>query len=197
MNAVGKFLTSAVVRGALILLPVYLAVLVLLSVMESLAGVIAPIAAILPDWVPGDALLSLLIVLLACLVVGAAARTTAGRVLREWLEQVLFARLPGYRLFRSVTGRLAGEEEGHAWQPALLETDDALVPAFIVEEIDAHRIAVFVPSSPTPFAGQVFILARERVHPVAVSFSQAIQSVTGWGAGSKALVAAMTPQTGA
>lgn len=191
MNALGKYLTSAVVRGALILLPVYLAVVVLLSAMQSLAGVMAPIAAMLPEWVPGDALLSLLIVLLACLVVGAAALTAPGRALRERLEHALFARLPGYRLFRSVTRRLAGEDEGYAWKPALLETDDALVPAFIVEEIDAQRVAVFVPSSPTPFAGQVYILARERVHPLEVTFKQAIQTVTGWGAGSKALVAAM------
>jgi hypothetical protein len=34
---------------------------------------------------------------------------------------------------------------------------------------------------------------RERVHPLNVSFTQAIQSVSRWGSGSKELVAAMKP----
>ena len=69
--------------------------------------------------------------------------------------------------------------------------EDALVPAFIVEELDDGRFTVFVPSVPTPFAGAVYILSRERVHLVDIPFTQAIQSVSRWGAGSKELVAAM------
>ena len=50
---------------------------------------------------------------------------------------------------------------------------------------------VVVPSVPTPFAGAVYILDRARVHPIDVPFTQAIQSVSRWGSGSKELVAAM------
>jgi uncharacterized membrane protein len=69
--------------------------------------------------------------------------------------------------------------------------EDALTPAFIIEEHDDGRFTVFVPSIPTPLAGAVYILARERVHLLDVSFTQAIRSVSRWGSGSKDLVAAM------
>jgi len=86
---------------------------------------------------------------------------------------------------------IEGVPEEHVWQPALAEIEDALVPAFIIEELDDGRYTVFVPSVPTPLAGAVYILGRERVHPIDVPFTQAIKSVSRWGSGSKDLVAAM------
>ena len=72
-----------------------------------------------------------------------------------------------------------------------MELEEALVPAFIIEELDDGRLTVFVPSVPTPLAGAVYILGRERVHALDIPFTQAIRSVSRWGSGSKDLVAAM------
>jgi uncharacterized membrane protein len=135
--------------------------------------------------------LSLLLVLLVCFLIGAAVRTPAGRALRERIETSLFDRLPGYALLRSLTQRLAGQEEENVWQPALAEIEEALVPAFISAALEDGRFTVFVPSVPTPLAGAVYILSRDRVHPLDVPFTQAIKSVSRWGAGAKELVAAM------
>jgi hypothetical protein len=74
---------------------------------------------------------------------------------------------------------------------ALAEIEEALVRAFIIEELDDGRFTLFVPSVPTPLAGAVYILSRERVHPLDVPFTQAIKSISRWGSGSKDLVAAM------
>jgi len=92
---------------------------------------------------------------------------------------------------RGLTQQLAGTSRENVWQPALAEIEDALVPAFIIEEHDDGRFTVFVPSVPTPFAGAVYILAPERVHPVDIPFTQAIQSIGKWGSGAKEFVAAM------
>jgi uncharacterized membrane protein len=135
--------------------------------------------------------LSLLLVLLVCFLIGAAVRTPAGRALRERIETSLFDRLPGYALLRSLTQRLAGQAEENVWQPALAEIEEALVPAFIIEALEDGRFTVFVPSVPTPLAGAVYILSRDRVHPLDVPFTQAIKSVSRWGAGAKEPVAAM------
>jgi len=191
MKHLRDLIANTVIGGLFVLLPVYLAVLVLLKGMQSLVGLLRPISALLPDWMPAKNFLSVLAVLFVCLVVGTAVRTRAGRVLRERMETTLFGRLPGYGLFRSLTRRLAGRTEENAWKPALAEIEDALVPAFIVEELDDGRLTIFVPSVPTPFAGAIYILSRERVHPVDVPFTQAIKSVSRWGSGSKELVAAM------
>jgi uncharacterized membrane protein len=194
MKYAREFVTSTVVGGLFIVVPVYLAVVLLLKGMKSVGGLVRPIAVLIPDWLPAESLLSLLLVLALCCLVGAAVRTRSGRAVRERMEMMFFERLPGYGLLRSLTQRLAGDSEERTWQPALVEIEDALVPAFVIEEFDDGRFTVFVPSVPTPLAGAVYILPRERVHLLDIPFTQAIRSVSRWGAGSKDLVAAM--QTG-
>jgi len=192
MKFAREFLGNALVGGLLVLLPIYLAVLVLLKGMKSVAALVRPFAMLLPAWLPAEGLLSLVLVLLVCFVIGVAVRTRVGRTFRERMERSFFERLPGYALFRSLTQRLAGEDRESVWKPALVEIEDALVPAFIIEEIDDGRFTVFVPSVPTPLAGAVYIISRERVHPLDVPFTQAIKAVSRWGSGSRDLVAAMT-----
>ena len=191
MSYVRAFIVNAVVGGLLVLLPIYLAVLLLLKGMKAVVGLVRPIAAMLPEWLPAENALALVVVLIVCFLVGAAVRTRAGGAIRERIERGFFGRIPGYALFRSLTQRLAGQSDEIAWKPVLAEIEDALVPAFIVEELADGRFTVFVPSVPTPFAGAVYILNRERVHLVDVPFTKAIQSVSRWGAGSGELVAAM------
>ena len=188
MSKFTQSVTSAFVTGLLIIAPIYLGVLLLLKIMQSMAGLVRPIARLLPDWLPAEGLLSLLLVLLVCLVLGLLVRTRAGQAM---LGHTAFEKLPGYTLFRSLTLRIAGKADNVTWKPALAEIEEALVPAFIIEEFADGRYTVFVPSVPTPLAGAVYILTRERVHPLSVGFGQAFKTVSRWGAGSKELVAAM------
>jgi uncharacterized membrane protein len=118
-------------------------------------------------------------------------RTPAGRAARERIEKSLFERIPGYALFRSLTQQLAGSREEQVWKPALAEIEEALVPAFIIEEFDDGRFTVFVPSAPTPLSGSIYILTPERVHPVDIPFTHAIRALSRWGSGSKEFVEAM------
>ncbi len=191
MRYAREFVTSTLVGGLFVLVPVYLAVLLLLKGMQSVGSVVRPLAALLPDWIPAEGLLSLLLVLVLCFLVGVAVRTPSGRAVRERLEKRFFERLPGYALVRSLTQRLAGDTDEEAWKPALVEIEDALVPGFIIEEHDDGQFTVFVPSVPTPLAGAVYVLPRERVHILDVPFTQAIRTISQWGSGSRDLVAAM------
>jgi uncharacterized membrane protein len=191
MKTFGDFVVSAFVGGLLVVVPIYLAVLLLLKAMQSLAGLVRPVSMLLPEWLPAEHVFSLLLVLIVCFLIGVAVRTAAGRAIRERIEKSLFERIPGYAVVRSLTQRLAGTGEENAWKPALVEIEDALVPAFIVEECHDGRFTVFVPSVPTPLAGAVYILSRDRVHPLDIAFTQAVKSISRWGSGSKELVAAM------
>jgi uncharacterized membrane protein len=181
----------AMLHGLLVIVPIYLAVLLLLKGMKSLMGLVRPFALLLPDWFPGEIALSLLLLLLVCVLVGTVVRTRTGRVARERLEKTFFERIPGYALFRSLTQQVAGEGREHVWKAALAEIEEALVPAFIIEKLDDGRYTVFVPSIPTPFAGAVYVLEGKRVHPVDVPFTQALQVISRWGSGAKDLVAAI------
>jgi uncharacterized membrane protein len=185
------FIARAVLSGLLVVVPVYLAVLVLLKGMKSVVGLVRPLALLLPDWFPAEKVLSLVLVLVICFLIGVALLARAGRVVRERLERGIFERIPGYALFRSLTQQVTGDHRQSVWKPALAEIEEALVPAFIIEEFEDGRYTVFVPSIPTPLAGSVYILDRKRVHPLNVPFAEAVKAVSRWGSGSKDLVAAM------
>src|SRR6516164_5683626 len=186
-----KFVATALIGGLLVVAPIYLAVLLLLKAMKSVVGLVRPLALLLPDWFPAEKALSLLLVLMICFVIGIVVKTRAGRVARERIDRAFFERIPGYALIRSLTQQMAGDSQEKAWKPALAEIEEALVPAFIIEEFADGRYTVFVPSIPTPLAGAVYILTRERVHPLSVGFGQALQVVSRWGSGARELVAAM------
>jgi uncharacterized membrane protein len=125
---------KTVLGGLLIVVPIYVAILLVLKAMKSVVGLVRPIASLLPESWPGESLLSLLLVVLICFLIGVAVRTRAGRAARERAERTLFERIPGYALLRSLTQQLAGQSTGSVWTPALAEFDDGLVPAFIIEE---------------------------------------------------------------
>jgi len=196
-----KFIVRATLGGFLFVIPVYLAVLLLLKGMKSVAGIVRPLAKLLPESVPADMLLSLLLVLVVCFLIGAVFLTKLGSRLRERIEKTLFERIPGYAVIRSLTQKLAGSSDDKVWKPALFELEECLVPAFIIEEHNDGRYTIFVPSVPTPFAGAVYVADRARVHPLDVAFTDALRTVSKWGSGSKDLVAAMEgggkPQIGA
>jgi uncharacterized membrane protein len=184
-------LTRALFRGLLIVVPVYFAILLLLKGMKSVANLVRPLAQLLPDWVPAEDLLSLLLVLAVCVVIGACVSTRVGQAIRNRIEKSVFEKIPGYALFRSLAHQMAGQSRENTWKAALFQSDEALVPAFIIEELDDGRYTVFVPSIPTPFAGAVYVLDRQRVHPLDVPFTDAVKVVSRWGSGAKDLVAAM------
>jgi uncharacterized membrane protein len=191
MKLVREFLVNALIGGLLIVLPVYLTVLVLVKGMQSVAALVRPAAMLLPAWMPAEHVLSLALVLVVCFLIGVAVRTRVGEAVKHWMDRTLFERLPGYGLVRSLTQRVAGESQESAWKPALVELEDALVPAFVIEELEDGRFTIFVPSVPTPLAGAIYILARERVHLLDIPFTKAFGSISRWGSGAKDLVAAM------
>ena len=186
-----KQLMKSLIRGLLIVVPVYLAVLLMLKAMASVAKLVNPLASLLPEWLPAEQLLSLLLVLVICTIIGALVSTGSGKGARNWLEEKVFEKIPGYGLIRSLTQQVAGKSHESTWKAALFQSDEALIPAFIIEELPDGRYTLFVPSIPTPFAGAVYVLDKSRVHPVNVPFTDAVKVVSRWGSGAKDLVAAM------
>ena len=191
MRKFWKFGWNTLLAGLLVILPVYLTILLLLKAMKTAAGMVRPLVGLLPDWFPAQYVLSFLLVLILCFLVGIVVRTSMGQAARNRIESSVLQKIPGYTLFRSMTRQLAGDSGETAWKAALVEIEDALVPAFIIEELDDGSFTVFVPSVPTPMAGAVYILAAHRVHLLDVPFTQILKTVSRWGSGSKDLVAAM------
>jgi uncharacterized membrane protein len=191
VKKISEFILSRLGMGLLTVAPIYLAGLLLLKVMKSLTAVVRPLAKLVPKWLPAEHILSFLLVLIVCFLIGLMVRAPTGRAAWERMENSLFKRIPGYALFRSLTQQLAGKAQDKAWKPALAEIEEALVPAFIIEEHEDGCFTVFVPSVPTPFAGAIYILTPDRVHPLDVPFTSTLKVVSHWGSCTKDLVAAM------
>jgi uncharacterized membrane protein len=183
------FVGNAVVGGLLVLVPVYIAVLLLGKAMKTGATAVKPLADLLPEWLPAQHVLSLLLVLLICFAVGLLVRTSTGSAVRQRLDRSVFGKLPGYDTLRSLSRQVAGRADEAGWKPVIVEIEDALVPAFVVEKLDDGRYTVFVPSVPTPFAGAIYVMTPERVHEVDVPVGQAVRAISQWGVGTAELVA--------
>jgi uncharacterized membrane protein len=191
MKTITKFLKVTLVGGLLVVLPVWVSLLLLLKAIKGAMAMLLPITKLLPQWLVHEKVAALLLLLVICFVVGLLIRTEPVRRFGDWLSQHILDRIPGFSLMRGMTRQLAGKKGEQSFQPALVEIEDALAPAFIIEKHADGQFTVFVSSSPTPMAGAIYILSPERVHPVDVPLRKAMVCVTKWGAGAAEMRAAM------
>jgi uncharacterized membrane protein len=191
MRALAEFTKTTLIGGILVILPLWISVLLLVKAIAGAFALLSPVTAQLPRSMHLRNVVALLIVVAVCFFAGLVVRTGPGLRAKSVLDRYFLERIPGYTLLRGLAGRLTGNEEGETFAPCLVEIEDALAPAFIVEEHPEGRYTVFVPSVPTPAAGTVYILEAARVHRVDVAFTQAVGVISKWGAGSRALLAAM------
>src|SRR4026207_1725010 len=103
-----RFVARTILGGFLVVIPIYLVVLLLLRVMKSVVGLVQPVAQLFPESVPAENLLSLLLVLMLCFLVGLVVRARGGEGIRERIESSVVERIPGYKLIRSLTQQIAG-----------------------------------------------------------------------------------------
>jgi uncharacterized membrane protein len=193
MKALLEFMKVTLVGGLLVVLPVWLALLLLLKAIQSVLKLLQPIAKLVPQQLVHPDVVALFLLVAICFTVGLLIRTRFGQQIGDWLDEHVLGRIPGFRLIRGMIRQFAGKKGEQSFQPALVEIEEALVPAFIVEKHADGQFTVFVSSSPTPMAGSIYILQPERVHPVDVPLHKAIVCVTKWGAGAAEMRNALRP----
>jgi uncharacterized membrane protein len=196
MKALAEFTRTTLIGGVLVLLPIYLAILLLFKAFSAVMALVAPVTAQVPASVEFRQLIAILIILAACFIAGILVRTgPGGRAVRE-LQTRLLEKIPGYKLLRNVIARLTGDETSEALEPAMVELEDALVPALIVEELPDGQCVVLVPSVPTPVSGALYVLPAARVHRIGVPLTQLMKVYSKWGEGAGELVTAMRAYQG-
>jgi uncharacterized membrane protein len=190
MRRIAELSKTTLIGGLLIVLPLYLTILLLAKTLSGVLALLSPITDRIPEEVGLRPVIAAVILITVCFLAGLAVRTGPGLRTKNAIERSLLEKIPGYSLLRGLTGRVTGTREDATFAVALVEIEDALVPAFIVEELE-DGYTVFVPSVPTPAAGAIYILPRDRVHRVDVPFTTGVSVISKWGTGSGALVAAM------
>jgi len=187
-------LKVTLIGGLLVVLPIWVSLLLLLKAIKDALAMLLPIAKLLPETVVHEKVVALILLLAICFVVGLLVRTQPGQRLGDWVRRHILDRIPGFSLVHGMTRQLIGEKEEQSFQPALVEIEEALVPAFIIEKHTDGQFTVFVFSSPTPMAGAIYILQPERVHPVDMPLAKAMLCVTKWGSGVAEMRTAMRPR---
>jgi uncharacterized membrane protein len=187
MKGLAELTKTTLIGGVLVVLPIYLSILLLAKTVAGVLALLSPVTAAIPASAQFRPVIAIVIMLAVCLVAGLVVRTGGGRRAKRALERSVLEKIPGYALVRGLAEKVSGDEGEGAFQPALVEIEDALSPGFIIEELEDGRYTVLVPSVPTPAAGALFILPRERVHPLDVPFTQAVKVISRWGAGAGAL----------
>lgn len=135
-------------------------------------------------------ILSLALVLLICFLLGAMVRTRLGGLLHGHLERLLH-KIPGYKIIRETIQQFMGNDRKNAFsQPCLAQVygeNAAWMPAFLIEEIDDERRAVYVPTAPNPTSGMVFVVRKHQVEVLNVSTDVLMKSVISCGVGTSNL----------
>jgi uncharacterized membrane protein len=191
MRTLAEFTKTTLIGGVLIILPLYLAALLLAKTVKGMLALLSPVADQIPATVEFRQVLAIALLIAVCFIVGLIVRTGPGLRAKNAFERSVLEKLPGYTFLRGLDGRLTGRSEEHTLQPALVEIEEALVPALIVENLDDGSYTVLVPSAPTPMAGSIYILPHDRVHPVDIPLAKAIAVFSKWGTGAGEFVRAM------
>lgn len=193
MKAIAEFTKTTLIGGFLIILPIYVSLILIAKALQGLLAAMRPITAVVPAYVQFREIIAALVIIAICFIAGLIVRTGPGLRAKNAFEGAVLERLPGYTLLRGLAGRFTGRGDEPTFAPALVEIEEALVPALIVERLDDGSFTVLVPSVPTPMAGALYILPPERVHPVDVPFTSALKVFSKWGAGAGEFVRAMQP----
>ena len=166
MKRFAEFSKTTLIGGVLVVVPTYITLLLLAKALAGVIAFVSPVTAQLPASHQFREVIAVVILICVCFVAGLLLRTGPGLRTKNAVELNLLDRIPGYALIRGLAARAAGRKEGENFAVALVEIEDALVPAFVIETHDDGAYKVFVPSVPTPVAGAIYILPKERVHLV-------------------------------
>jgi uncharacterized membrane protein len=121
MKTLAEFTKTTLIGGVLIILPIYVAVLLLAKAVKGLLALLAPVTAQIPADVVFRQVVAILLLVALCFVVGLVVRTGPGLRAKNAFEQAVLEKLPGYTFLRGLAKRLTGRSEEHTLEPALVE----------------------------------------------------------------------------
>lgn len=192
MKKIIQILRTTVLGGALFLVPFVVLIIILGKAVEIARDIMMPLAEILPfksfvgletPW-----FLGVVFLLLVCFLAGLFARTNMARNILNWLEDNLLSNLPGYSFIKNLGEEFAGETPTRNYQSVMVRFDDAFQLGFLVERIDGGKVVVFIPDSPNPWSGGVFVIDMERITMLDEASTAAFQTLRKLGAGTGDLI---------
>lgn len=181
-----------IVGGILFLVPFMLLIIILGKALEITGSIIAPVAARIPIesaiGLETPKILAAFLLILICLVAGLFARTQTAKRMVSWLENTLLSNLPGYSFMKNLGEEVAGKSPTQSYQSILVRFDDAWQIGFLVERTPDGHVVVFIPGSPSPWSGDVFIVNEDRITLIDEATTSSVKCLQRLGEGCGDLV---------
>lgn len=198
MKRFQTFLKTTILGGVVVMLPVVIMIFVVRWMFRFIVGKIEPFTSavmgqlLLPKFVAD--VFVIVLILLACFVVGMFVRTRVGTWVVGGFEDSVLKKAPGYSMVKETVVQLLGREKSPFSTVALVELfgSKTMVSAFVTDEHPDGSYTVFVPTGPNPTSGMIYHLEGEYVHRVNVPVEETMRSIISCGAGSSQLLQAMS-----
>ena len=180
-------LQRVLLDGAMVVLPIGAIVLLVLAILRKMEDA----SEFLAGRVQHPVLTAAVLLALLCLVIGLLVRSAPGRAARRVLERKIFEQIPGYRLAKALTGDgPLADHGGRAIRPALAAIEEGQCPALVMEELADGRLLVFVPGTPAPMSGALYVFAPDKVTYLDVPLLLFIKVISSWGLGLREIIEA-------
>jgi len=173
--------------GLLVVVPVGAIILLVLGIVRRLQKAADPLAG---SYVH-PAIAAVVMLVLLCLLIGILMRSATGHRVYELLEGLLFDKVPGYRLVKAFAGDGPLAEGRQTMRPALAAIEEGQCPALVMDRFADGRLLVFVPGSPAPMSGALYIFSPDKVTYLDVPLLAFMKAISSWGLGLRDIVEAM------
>lgn len=179
--------------GLLVIVPLAILILLLAKLVEVLQSVAASLEL---DSTLGAGLavaVAFLVLLLACLGIGAIVRTRIGSWSFDKIEQALLQRVPGYELIGNILKGFATQRDAYPAVMVQLYGPGTAVFGLVMEEHENGVLTVFLPSAPALTVGSLHIVERDRVTFLDASTVDVANCISQWGIGSQKVLGELRP----
>ncbi len=187
-------LIRTTLTGALVfLLPIGILAFFAGKILTTANKLVEPISAHLPvksvAGVSATILLALFGIIAVSFIAGLFAKSRIARSAVEKLETYFLGRLPFYGLLKSLSNDVIAPGETAEHPVVLVRFDDAWqVGVLIGPTMEGTHSVVFIMDSPTPQAGAVMIVEKDRVRATDIPLTKAFGALSARGLGLGELV---------
>jgi len=194
MSKLKSFITSTIIGGLLVILPIALFFFTMHWLFGMVQGIIAPLTEVLLKQLQLPQIVADVLVILAltllCFVVGVIVRTRLGKWVYALVESNLLMKAPGYSIIKETVAQFLGNKKSPFSSTALVQIfgNETMVSAFVTDEHEDGSFTVFVPTGPNPTSGNIYHLPADKVHQVDAPVDEMMRSIISCGAGSSSLV---------
>lgn len=192
MKSVLKIIKATFLGGILFLAPLILLLVLLEKGFSIIQKITKPIINHFPKvevlGLAMEEIVAIFIIAFICFTAGLVSKTDPAQKLIHKLENGILSFVPGYSFMKNMNENIMGFESSQDLKVILVPTDAGTQFAFLIEEINENKFAVFIPDAPNPWSGSVVFVEKKDITEVEISQKEALACIRKLGYGSAALL---------